>query len=95
MSHGGARLRDVARRAAGYRILKGERPADLRIQRPVRLELAVNMKTAKALELTIPPSLLFWETTVPIRDLGSGGTGCYIVRCIANLWVMAHCPPLD
>jgi putative ABC transport system substrate-binding protein len=55
-----ASLRDVARRSASYvdRILKGERPADLPIQRPVKLELAVNMKAAKALGLTIPPSLL-------------------------------------
>jgi len=55
-----ASLSDVARRAASYvdRILKGERPADLPIQRPVKLELAMNMKAAKALGLTIPPSLL-------------------------------------
>jgi putative ABC transport system substrate-binding protein len=64
--HGGglmwyaASLSDVARRAASYvdRILKGERPADLPIQRPAKLELAVNMKTAKALGLTISQSLL-------------------------------------
>jgi putative ABC transport system substrate-binding protein len=55
-----ASLSDVARRAANYvdRILKGERPANLPIQRPVKLELAINMKAAKALGLMIPPSLL-------------------------------------
>lgn len=55
-----ASLSDVARRAANYvdRILKGERPADLPIQRPLKLELAINMKAAKALGLKIPPSLL-------------------------------------
>ena len=55
-----ASLPDVARRAAGYvdRILKGERPADLPIQRPVKLELAVNLKAVKAIGLMLPPSLL-------------------------------------
>jgi putative tryptophan/tyrosine transport system substrate-binding protein len=55
-----ASLRDVARRSASYvdRILKGERPAELPIQRPVKLELAVNMKAARAIGLTIPPALL-------------------------------------
>jgi putative ABC transport system substrate-binding protein len=55
-----ASLSDVARRAAGYvdRILKGERPADLPIQRPVKLELAVNLKAAKTIGLVLPPSLL-------------------------------------
>ncbi|MGB7658065.1 MAG: ABC transporter substrate binding protein, partial [Pseudolabrys sp.] len=50
---------DPARRAAGYvnRILKGEKPADMPVQAPTRYELIVNLKTAKALGLTVPQSL--------------------------------------
>ncbi len=59
VSYGPDRI-DQFRRAAAYvdRILKGEKPADLPVQTPIKYELAINLKTAKALGLTIPPSVL-------------------------------------
>ncbi len=57
----GANLPDIFRRTATYvdRILKGTKPADLPVEQPTRLVFAINLKTAKQLGLTIPPTVLY------------------------------------
>jgi putative ABC transport system substrate-binding protein len=56
----GVNLRESYRRAAAYvnKILKGSNPGDLPVEFPTKLELVINLKTAKALGITIPPTLL-------------------------------------
>jgi ABC-type uncharacterized transport system substrate-binding protein len=56
----GPHVPDNFRRAAGYvdKILRGTRPADLPVEEPTTYRLVINLKTAKALDLTIPPGLL-------------------------------------
>ena len=56
----GANFPDLFRRAAGYvdKIIKGADPGELPVQQPIKFELFLNLNTAKALDLTVPPSLI-------------------------------------
>jgi putative ABC transport system substrate-binding protein len=65
LSYGVDRV-DAWRRAASYvdRILRGEKPGDLPVQLPTKFEMVVNLKTAKALGLAVPPSIMLRATEV-------------------------------
>jgi len=62
----GPDIADLLRRAGDYvdKILRGTKPADLPVEQPIKYELIINMKTAKALGLTVPPSILVRATEV-------------------------------
>jgi putative ABC transport system substrate-binding protein len=62
----GPKRADTSRQAAVYvdNILRGAKPADLPVQQPIKFELVINLKTAKLIDVTIPPEVLFWADEV-------------------------------
>jgi len=74
----GPDLVDIVLRSASYidKILRGAKPADLPVQVPVKFEMAVNVKTAKVLGLTGPPSIREWAAAAPLAAVASVSPRC-------------------
>ena len=76
----GASLPALSRRAAAYvdKILKGAKPADLPVEQPMQFELVINLKTAEALGLTIPPTLRTVNDQLRLGERGRGASYAYL-----------------